>query len=105
MSQEQKYLSIDVVKRFMNDGEFGLFIENYTKSKFRQGNYIGKNRKETLALPLTTKDREILKAYFEETDTTLTQLSEQYRCNVRLIATYAAARFLYQHPEFLRELE
>ena len=101
-NQEQKTLQVDVVKRFMSDEEWREFQKEYWKNRYTQH---GWNRTQTLSMEITEEEKEALKAYLLETDTSTAELKKRFpKKNPSYTAGRCALKFLYQNQELLQRI-
>lgn len=75
-NDKSKNISTTVIRRFMSDARFDEFIREYNSARKVTSGVT--DRGETLMQPISKEDKEILRAYIEETDVPVKTLCRQY---------------------------
>lgn len=64
LAHSPKTLQIDIFKRFMTDKELSVLMDSYYKNRKR---YSMRNRFDKFKETVTEEDKELMRAYFNET--------------------------------------
>ncbi len=102
---EVRHYQADILKRFMSDREYSEFRRQYASNR---RSYKYANRADSLEITVPENEKEVLRAYLEDTDTPIRELAEQFNLlrptRVHQVSARAALRLLYQNPDVLSRL-
>lgn len=104
MPLNQKYINMNVVKKFLSEKEFEEFTEKYLANR----EHLGQNLREwSLKRPITADEMEIIRFYTQDTKRPMKEYCAEKKVKPGYVygrVQKIALRIVAQHPEVLDQV-